>query len=168
MALNLDAIGDYSGIGVDTPMTGFGGTSAFGSPTYNSATGSTGGGGFLGSLGGFLNSDFMSNVGGPLLATGLGGMFGNRAADNYGRSAREAAFLGGQAALLAGREAAAFSLMGEDAAQRRRQEDAMFQFNMQRSAPFQNLVAKSNAMRIAAQDSPGSDVRAGRFMAMFG
>ena len=110
----------------------------------------------------------MSNVGGPLLSAGLSGMFTNQAANRYGQSAREAAFLGGQAALLAGREAAGFSLLGEDIAQQRRQEDALFQLNLQRSKPFQNLVAKSGAMQIAAQDSPGSDMRAGRFMAMFG
>ena len=122
----------------------------------------------LGGFGNFLNSNFMSNVGGPLLSAGLSGLFTNRAADRYGQSAREAAFLGGQAALLAGREGAAFSLLGEDAAQRRRQEDAAFQLNLQRSQPFQNLVAKSNAMSIMAQGTPGADMRAGRFMAMFG
>lgn len=164
----MAGISDYTSITADTPMTGFGGTSGFGSPNYNSATGGTSGGGLFKGLGGFLNSNFMSNVGGPVLAAGLGGLLGNRAADNYGRSAREAAFLGGQAALLAGREGAAFSLLGEDAAQRRRQEDAAFQLNLQRSQPFQNLVAKSGAMSIMAQDTPGSDVRAGRFMAMFG
>ena len=158
----IDLIDYYSGISANTPMTGYGGTTGFGSPGYQSG-GNTGGG-----FGDFLNSNFMSNVGGPLLSAGLSGMFTNRAADRYGQSAREAAFLGGQAALLAGREAAGFSLLGEDIAQQRRQEDALFQLNLQRSKPFQNLVAKSGAMQIAAQDSPGSDMRAGRFMAMFG
>jgi hypothetical protein len=156
----------YSGIGANTPMTGFGGTSGFGSPNYSSNTG--GGGGFLGGFGNFLNSNFMSNVGGPLLSAGLSGIFTNRAADNYGRSAREAALLGGQAALLAGREAGAFSLLGEDLAQKRRQEDAIFQLNMQKSQPFQDLVTRGFGMQIAAQDKPGSEMRAGRFMTMFG
>ena len=159
--LNLDLIGDYSGV-TSGSLEPFGGYTGFGSPGYQ--TGGNTGGGF----GNFLNSNFMSNVGGPLLSAGLSGMFTNQAANRYGQSAREAAFLGGQAALLAGREAAGFSLLGEDIAQQRRQEDALFQLNLQRSKPFQNLVAKSGAMQIAAQDSPGSDMRAGRFMAMFG
>lgn len=125
------------------------------------------GGGFLGGFGNFLNSNFMSNVGGPLLSAGLSGVFTNRAADNYGRSAREAAFLGGQAALLAGREAAGFSLLGEDLANQRRQKDALFQLNMQKG-PFQNLVTTAMAKNIAAQDAPGAEMRAGRFMSMFG
>ena len=116
----------------------------------------------------FLNSGFMSNVGGPLLAAGLSGMFTNQAADRYGQSAREAAFLGGQAALLAGREGAAFSLLGEEAAQQRRQKDALFQLGLQRRQDFQNLAAKSGAMEIMGQGTPGADMRAGRFMAMFG
>jgi hypothetical protein len=108
------SIEQYSGIGANTPMTGFGGTSGFGSPNYSSNTG--GSGGFLGGFGNFLNSNFMSNVGGPLLSAGLGGLFTNQAAKNYGQSAREAAYLGGQAAILAGREAGAFGLLGEDLA----------------------------------------------------
>tara|TARA_E500000305_G_scaffold13329_1_gene9133 strand:- start:663 stop:1148 length:486 start_codon:yes stop_codon:yes gene_type:complete len=160
------SIEQYSGIGANTPMTGFGGTSGFGSPNYSSNTG--GGGGFLGGFGNFLNSNFMSNVGGPLLSAGLSGIFTDRAADNYGRSAREAAYLGGQAALLAGREAGAFSLLGEELAQKRRQEDAIFQLNMQKSQPFQDLVTRGFGMQIAAQDKPGSEMRAGRFMTMFG
>lgn len=160
------SIEQYSGIGANTPMTGFGGTSGFGSPNYSSNTG--GGGGFLGGFGNFLNSNFMSNVGGPLLSAGLSGIFTDRAADNYGRSAREAAYLGGQAALLAGREAGAFSLLGEELAQKRRQEDAIFQLNMQKSQPFQDLVTRGFGMEIAAQDKPGSEGRAGRFMTMFG
>ena len=162
--LNLDAIGSYSGIGADTPMTGFGGTSGFGSVNPNTS----GGGGFLGGFGNFLNSNFMSNVGGPLLSAGLSGIFTNRAADNYGRSAREAAFLGGQAALLAGREAAGFSMLGEELANQRRQKDALFQLNLQKSKPFQDLVTKGYGMQIAAQDRPGSEMHAGRFMTMFG
>ena len=157
--LNLDAIGSYSGIGADTPMTGFGGTSGFGSVNPNTS----GGGGFLGGFG-----NFMSNVGGPLLSAGLSGIFTNRAADNYGRSAREAAFLGGQAALLAGREAAGFSMLGEELANQRRQKDALFQLNLQKSKPFQDLVTKGYGMQIAAQDRPGSEMHAGRFMTMFG
>jgi len=156
----------YSGIDANTPMTGFGGTSGFGSPNYNSNTG--GGGGFLGGFDNFLNSNFMSNVGGPLLSAGLSGLFTNQAAKNYGQSAREAAYLGGQAALLAGREAGAFSLLGEDLAQRRRQEDAIFQLNMQKSQPFQDARTREIAMQIGAQDAPGSMARAGRYMTMFG
>jgi hypothetical protein len=160
--LNLDLISDYSGVGANTDFSGL----------YNQAPnlsgfGSSGGGGG-GGFGNFLNSNFMSNVGGPLLSAGLSGIFTNRAADNYGRSAREAALLGGQAALLAGREAGAFSLLGEDLAQKRRQEDAIFQLNMQKSQPFQDLVTRGFGMQIAAQDKPGSEMRAGRFMTMFG
>ena len=153
---------DYGSMGFDP---GYAGGAQFPplTPPPPVPTQSSGGG-----IGSFLNSNFMSNVGGPLLSAGLSGMFTNQAANRYGQSAREAAFLGGQAALLAGREAAGFSLLGEDIAQQRRQEDALFQLNLQRSKPFQNLVAKSGAMQIAAQDSPGSDMRAGRFMAMFG
>jgi hypothetical protein len=159
--LNLDLISDYSGVGANTDFSGL----------YNQAPnlsgfGSSGGGG--GGFGNFLNSNFMSNVGGPLLSAGLSGIFTNRAADNYGRSAREAALLGGQAALLAGREAGAFRLLGEDLAQKRRQEDAIFQLNMQKSQPFQDLVTRGFGMQIAAQDKPGSEMRAGRFMTMFG
>jgi hypothetical protein len=160
------SIEQYSGIGANTPMTGFGGTSGFGSPNYSSNTG--GSGGFLGGFGNFLNSNFMSNVGGPLLSAGLGGLFTNQAAKNYGQSAREAAYLGGQAAILAGREAGAFGLLGEDLAQRRRQEDAIFQLNMQKSQPFQDARTREIAMQIGAQDTPGSMARAGRYMTMFG
>ena len=156
----------YSGIGANTPMTGFGGTSGFGSPNYSSNTG--GSGGSLGGFGNFLNSNFMSNVGGPLLSAGLGGLFINQAAKNYGQSAREAAYLGGKAAILAGREAGAFGLLGEDLAQRRRQEDAIFQLNMQKSQPFQDARTREIAMQIGAQDAPGSMARAGRYMTMFG
>lgn len=159
-SLNLDAIGSYSGIGADTPMTGIGGTSGFAG--FGSNPNTSGGGGF----GNFLNSNFMSNVGGPLLSAGLSGLFINRAADNYGRSAREAAFLGGQAALLAGREAGTFSILGEDLAQQRRLKDASFQLNMQKG-PFQGLVTTAMAKNIAAQDKPGAEMRAGRFMTMF-
>ena len=159
-SLNLGLIGDYSGVGANTDFSGL----------YNQAPnlsgfGSSGGGGGFGN---FLNSNFMSNVGGPLLSAGLSGIFTNRAADNYGRSAREAAYLGGQAALLAGREAGAFSLLGEELAQKRRQEDAIFQLNMQKSKPFQDEVTRAFGMKIAAQDAPGSEMRAGRFMTMFG
>ena len=162
--LNLDAISSYSNIDANTPITGFGGTSGFAADNPNTS----GGGGFSGGFGNFLNSNFMSNVGGPLLSAGLTGLFTNRAVDNYGRSAREAALLGGQAALLAGREAGAFSLLGEELAQRRRQEDAIFQLNMQKSQPFQDLVTRGFGQQIAAQDKPGSEMRAGRFMTMFG
>ena len=160
------SIEQYSGIGANTPMTGFGGTSGFGSPNYSSNTG--GGGGFLGGFGNFLNSNFMSNVGGPLLSAGLSGLFTNQAAKNYGQSAREAAYLGGQAAILAGREAGAFALLTEDLAQRRRQQDAIFQLNMQKSKPFQDARTREIAMQIGAQDAPGSMARAGRYMTMFG
>jgi hypothetical protein len=98
----------------------------------------------------------------------LSGIFTNRAADNYGRSAREAAYIGGQASLLAGREAGAFSLLGEELAQKRRQEDAIFQTNLQKWKPFQDLVTRGIGMQIASQDAPGSEMRAGRFMTMFG
>tara|TARA_B100001093_G_scaffold213656_1_gene204928 strand:+ start:1038 stop:1562 length:525 start_codon:yes stop_codon:yes gene_type:complete len=169
----------YSGIGANTPMTGFGGTSGFGSPNFNSnfnstplgtgfpsysQSGGTSGGGF----GNFLNSNFMSNVGGPLLSAGLSGIFTNRAADNYGQSAREAAFLGGQAALLAGREAGAFSLLGEELAQQRRYEDAAFQLDLQTGPQYQDARTREMGMQMAAQDSPGSMARAGRYMTMFG
>lgn len=160
-SLNLDAIGSYSGIGADTPMTGIGGTSGFAG--FGSNPNTSGGGGF----GNFLNSNFMSNVGGPLLSAGLSGLFINRAADNYGRSAREAAFLGGQAALLAGREAAGFSLLGEDLANQRRQKDALFQLNMQKSKPFQDLLNKGVFLNIASQDAPGAIPRASQ-VSLFG
>ena len=129
---------------------------------------STGSSGSGGGFGNFLNSNFMSNVGGPLLSAGLSGIFTNRAADNYGQSAREAAFLGGQAALLAGRESGAFSLLGEELAQKRRQEDALFQLNMQTGKQFQDARTRDMGMQMAAQDSPGSMARAGRYMTMFG
>tara|TARA_R100000995_G_scaffold40506_1_gene18810 strand:- start:96 stop:587 length:492 start_codon:yes stop_codon:yes gene_type:complete len=128
------------------------------------STGSSGGSSFDN----FLNSNFMSNVGGPLLSAGLSGFLTNKAADNYGQSAREAAFLGGQAALLAGREAGAFSLLGEELAQKRRQEDAIFQLNMQTGKQFQDARTRDMGMQMAAQDSPGSMARAGRYMTMFG
>lgn len=137
------------------------------SSAFNLGNNANTSGGMFSGFGNFLNSNFMSNVGGPLAAAGLSGFFTNRAADNYGRSAREAAFLGGQAALLAGREAAGFSLLGEDLAYRRRQEDAREQLNRMKSKPFQDLVTKGYGMQIAAQDKPGAEARAGRFMTMF-
>jgi hypothetical protein len=162
--LNLDAIGSYSGIGADTPMTGFGGTSGFGSANPNTS----GGGGFLGGFGNFLNSNFMSNVGGPLLSAGLSGFFTNQAAKNYGQSAYQATELGA----LAGKEAAlmdfGFGERSQELAQQRRQDDARFQLNLQKSKPFQDLVTRGIGMQIAAQDAPGSEMRAGRFMTMFG
>lgn len=169
--LNLDAVSAYSGIGSNTPMTGFGGTSGFGSPNYNSFTGSTSGssgGGMFGSLGNFLNSDFVTGVGGPLLAAGLGGIFTNQAAKNYGQSAYQASAIGA----LAGKNAAlmdfGFGNRNADLAQQRRQKDAAFQLAMQKSKPFQDLRRKEFGMQMAAQDSPGAMPRAGRFMTMFG
>ena len=160
-------LGDYSGVGVNTDFSGMynqtPNLTGFGSNPNTS-----GGGGFLGGFGNFLNSNFMSNVGGPLLSAGLSSVFMNQAAKNYGQSAREAAYLGGQAALLAGREAGAFNFLAEDLAQKRRQEDAIFQLNMQTSKPFQDARTREIAMQIGAQDAPGSMARAGRYMTMFG
>ena len=149
---------DYGSLGYDP---GYAGGAQFPplTPPPPLPTQSSGGG-----LGNFLNSNFMSNVGGPLLSAGLSGILTNRAADNYGRSIRDAVSLGGQTALLAG----AFGILGEDLAQKRRQDDALFQLNMQKSKPFQDLVTKSYGMQIAAQNKPGAEARAGRFMSMFG
>ena len=164
MNLNLDAIGSYSGIGADTPMTGFGGTSGFGSANPNTS----GGGGFLGGFGNFLNSNFMSNVGGPLLSAGLSGLFTNQAARGYGESAYQATGIGA----LAGKNAAlmdfAFGNKNADLAQQRRYDDSMFQLNLQKSKPFQDLVTKGIAMNIASRDAPGSEMRSARFQTMFG
>ena len=156
---------DYSSaFNTDLDLPSFGVSSAYNNLGNNANTS----GGMFSGFGNFLNSNFMSNVGGHLLSAGLSGIFTNRAADNYGRSAREAAYLGGQAALLAGREAGAFSLLGEDLAQKRRQEDAIFQLNMQKSKPFQDARTREIAMQIGAQNAPGSIAQAGRYMAMFG
>ena len=129
---------------------------------------SGGNGGMFDSFGNFLNSGFMSNVGGPLLSAGLSGIFTNQAAKNYGQSAYQASAIGA----LAGKNAAlmdfGFGNRNADLQQQRRQKDAMFQLNMQKSKPFQDLATKSFGMQMAAQDSPGAMPRAGRFMTMFG
>jgi hypothetical protein len=131
------------------------------------STGSSGGGMF-GGIGNFLNSDFVTGVGGPLLSGLASGYFTNQAAKNYGQSAYQASAIGA----LAGKNAAlmdfGFGNRNADLAQQRRQEDAMFQLNMQKSKPFQDLRTKEYGMQMAAQDSPGAMSRAGRFMTMFG
>jgi hypothetical protein len=137
------------------------------SSAFNLGNNANTSGGMFSGFGNFLNSNFMSNVGGPLAAAGLSGFLTNRAADNYGRSAREAAFLGGQAALLAGREAAVFADLGEDKANQRRQKDALFQLNMQKSKPFQDLLNKGVFLNIASQDAPGAIQRASQ-VGLFG
>ena len=131
--------------------------SVLGGLGYGNTESSNSGGGFEK----FLNSEFMSNVGGPLLAAGLSGGLMNRAAANYRESAREAAYAAG----LAGRDIGAFGLLGEEAAQRRRQKDAAYQLALQRG-PFQTLAAKEGAMKMMAQGGPSG--LAGQFMAKFG
>ena len=165
--LNLDLIGDYSGVGANTDFSGMY-NQAPNLTGFGSNSNTSGGGGFLGGFGNFLNSNFMSNVGGPLLSAGLSGLFTNRAARNYGQSAYQATAIGA----LAGKEAALMNFgLGErsqDLAQQRRYDDAAYRLNMQKSKPFQDLVGKGVRMQIAAQDSPGAETRAGRFMTMFG
>jgi hypothetical protein len=132
------------------------------------SSGGTSGGGMFDSIGNFLGSDFVTGVGGPLLSSLASGYFTDKAAKNYGQSAYQASAIGA----LAGKNAAlmdfGFGNRNADLAQQRRQEDAMFQLNMQKSKPFQDLATKSFGMQIAAQDVPGAMPRAGRFMTMFG
>ena len=104
----------------------------------------------------------------PFLASNLAGQQINKAAQGYAQSAREAALIGGTAALEAQKMGAAFGNKVEDLAQQRRYADAMFQLNMQKSKPFQDLLVKQAAMNIAGSGQPGADMRAGRFMTMFG
>ena len=156
---------DYSSaFNLDLGLPSYGVSSAFNNVTTNPNTS----GGMFSGFGNFLNSNFMSNVGGPLLATGLAGMFTNQAAKNYGQSAYQATAIGA----LAGKEAALMNFgLGErsqELAQQRRYDDAAYRLNMQKSKPFQDLVGKGVRMQIAAQDSPGAEMRAGRFMTMFG
>jgi hypothetical protein len=129
---------------------------------------SGGNGGMFGGIGNFLNSNFVTSVGGPLLSSLASGYFTDRASRNYGESAWKASAIGA----VAGKNAAlmdfGFGNRNADLAQQRRQEDAMFQLNMQKSKPFQDLATKSFGMQMAAQDRPGAMPRAGRFMTMFG
>lgn len=153
--MNLDAIGQYSGVTANTPMTGFGGTSGFGSANYNSNTG--GGGGFFSN---FKLSDLM-----PVAAAGLGGIFAGRTADNYGQSMLAAQQLTADAALGTaminanlGKDMARFGLnLDQQAAQRNLQ--------FQRSAPFQKLlVARANM----GDSGSGFEQRAAARDRMFG
>ncbi|MCP3698760.1 MAG: hypothetical protein GY920_09440, partial [Aliivibrio sp.] len=102
------------------------------------------------------------------LASNLAGQQINKAAQGYAQSAREAALVGGAAALEAQKMGAVFADKGEDRAQQRRYADATFQLNMQKSKPFQDLLVKQGAMNIAGSGQPGAEMRAGRFMTMFG
>ena len=126
-------------------------------PTENS------GGGF----GEFLNSRFMSNVGGPLLATGLSGLFTNQAARNYEQSAYQATAIGA----LAGKEAGFMNFglgqRAQDLAQQRRYDDAKYRLNQMKSNPFHDLRSKEFRMQIASRDAPASGMLAGRFHTMF-
>ena len=164
--LNLDLIGDYSGVGVNTDFSGmYNQTPSFAG--FGSNPNTSGGGGFLGGFGNFLNSNFMSNVGGPLLATGLSGSFINQAAKNYGQSAYQATALGA----LAGKEAALMNFgLGErsqELAQKRRYDDAAYQLNMQKSKPFQDRLRQEVFLSMASQDAPGAIQRASQ-VSLFG
>ena len=113
--------------------------------------------------------NLFSGIGGlaqPFLASNLAGQQINKAAQGYAQSAREAALVGGAAALEAQKMGAVFADKGEDRAQQRRYADAMFQLNMLR--PFQDLLVRQGAMNIAGSGQPGAEMRAGRFMTMFG
>ena len=141
----------------------------FSSGTNSFTNSSSSGGGMFDGIGNFLNSDFVTGVGGPLLAAGLGGIFTNQAAKNYGQSAYQTSAIGA----LAGKDKSLYYDFGlgnrnADIQQQRRQKDAAFQLAMQKSKPFQDLATKSFGMQMAAQDSPGAMPRAGRFMTMFG
>ena len=114
--------------------------------------------------------NLFSGIGGlaqPFLASNLAGQQINKAAQGYAQSAREAALIGGAAALEAQKMGAVFADKGEDRAQQRRYADAMFQLNMQKSKPFQDLLVKQGAMNIAGSGQPGAEMRAGRFLAGF-
>jgi len=131
-------------------------------------SGGTSGGGMFDGIGNFLNSDFVTGVGGPLLSGLASGYYTNKAAENYGNSAYQTTAIGA----FAGKNKAlmdfAFGNRNADLAQQRRYKDAAFQLAMQKSKPFQDLATKSFGMQMAAQDSPGAMPRAGRFMTMFG
>ena len=155
--MNLDAIGQYSGVTANTPMTGFGGTSGFGSANYNSNTGGSGGGGFFSN---FKLRDLM-----PAAAAGLGGLFAERTADNYGRSMLAAQQLTADAALGTAminanleKDMARFGLnLDQQAAQRNLQ--------FQRSAPFQDLLVTRANM---GDSGIGFEQRAAARKRMFG
>ena len=157
--MNLDAIGQYSGVTANTPMTGFGGTSGFGSANYNSNTGgsSGGGGGF------FSNFKFRDLM--PVAAAGLGGIFAGRTADNYGQSMLAAQQLTADAALGTaminanlGKDMARFGLnLDQQAAQRNLQ--------FQGSGPFQKLLVTRANM---GDSGIGFEQRAAARNRMFG
>ena len=104
----------------------------------------------------------------PFLASNLAGQQINKAAQGYGQSLRDSLLVSSAAALEAEKMRSAFADKGEDRAQQRRYADAMFQLNMQKSKPFQDLLVKQGAMNIAGSGQPGAEMRAGRFMTMFG
>ena len=155
--MNLDGVAQYSGVTANTPMTGFGGTSGFGSANYNSNTGGSGGGGFL--------SDFKLGDLMPVAAAGLGGIFAGRTADNYGRSMLAAQQLTADAALGTAminanleKDMARFGLnLDQQAAQRNLQ--------FQRSAPFQDLLVTRANM---GDSGIGFEQRAAARKRMFG
>jgi len=183
--LNLDAISSYSGIGANTNLgAGFGGGSGIGFDTggftfgdalpsvpgaFGGGSGTGGGGGFLQGLGNFLGgNNFGSSLAGPLLSGALSRDYINQAARGYGQSAYQATGIGA----LAGKNAAimdfAFGNRNADLAQQRRYDDSIFQLNLQKSKPFQDLVTKGIAMNMASRDAPGAEMRSARFQTMFG
>ena len=145
---------DYlNAFNLDLGLPSYGVSSAFNNLGTNA---NTSGGGF----GNFLNSNFMSNVGGPLLATGLAGMFTNQAALNTGQNLYQTTALGA----LAGKEAAlmnfGFGQRAQDLAQQRRYDDAAYQLNTQKSEPFQDRLRQEVFLSMASQDAPGAIQRA--------
>ena len=113
-ALLLDDIELYSGINADTPMTGFGGTSGFGSPNFNSAAPTNNGFNFTDLLqlgvdafggGGFNSND-------PL---GSAQQAGNQLAYNLGQSAGTASLAAQGLGIKGQLMGAGTALLGEDA-----------------------------------------------------
>lgn len=156
---------DYSSaFNLDLGLPSYGVSSAYNNLGTNPNTS----GGMFSGLGNFLNSNFMSNVGGPLLSAGLSGLFTNQAARNYGQSAYQATAIGA----LAGKEAALMNFgLGErsqDLAQQRRYDDAAYRLNQMKGKPYQDLNNKQFRAQIASRDAPASGMLAGRFHTMFG
>jgi len=113
-ALLLDDIELYSGVNADTPMTGFGGTSGFGSPSFSNSTPTNNGFNFtdLLQLGvdAFSGGGFNSND--PL---GSAQQAGNQLAYNLGQSAGTASLAAQGLGIKGQLMGAGTALLGEDA-----------------------------------------------------
>ena len=160
---NINPIPGFDYVDLQSGATAY--DNAFNSPYFAQQPQQQSGGLFSGSNLGNLFSG-IGDLAQPFLAANLAGQQINKAAQGYAQSAREAALIGGAAALEAQKMGAVFADKGEDRAQQRRYADAMFQSNMLNSEPLRNAYRTAGIANILGSGKAGADMLAGKF-AMF-